>query len=141
MARITGSIPNSEIRNLSPRELDDALVKLHRELIDKHGYGLLHTGRGTGGEITWTFDYAVSFDNEKGESPAVNPFVEPMSDKLLDAMHTARVKLCNMSAVKLEGDHYVPVDPEDENAANTCGAINEIERVLAKHGRGTKTDG
>jgi len=136
MARITGTIPRPEIENLSPRKLDDLVQSKHRELIERHGHGLLYTSSNPAtGDVTYTFDYAEQFDAPPpGSSLVLNPHVEPVDDELLRAVKTARVKMCNMSAVKQAPDGtYVPIDAADVNAQNTCDAINRLERLLAKH--------
>lgn len=145
MARITGTVPYSDIQNLSPRALEEALTNKHRELVDKHGMGLLHTERQPNGDLTFNFDHADGFTHV----PLGSHLTERDEDKRLltpeqvQAVHHAKVVLANSAGIKQvpDGEHptgsrYEPLTTDkdhkdfDPAAADVCRDINVLEAML-----------
>lgn len=141
MARITGSIPYSDIANLNGRALDEALTKKHRELVDKHGFDVQDAiDRGL-----VTFDYAEGFqDIPQGshltKADADNRFLLP---EQVEAIHHANVVLKNSAGIKQvpDGEHptgsrYEPLTDDkdhkdyDPAAEAVCRDINVLEALL-----------
>lgn len=145
MARITGSIPHSDIANLNGRALDEALTKKHRELVDQYGFGLMHTTREQGGDLSFTFDYAEGFQNipqgsHLTKQDADNRFLLP---EQVEAIHHANVVLKNSAGIKQvpDGEHptgsrYEPLTDDkdhkdyDPAASAVCRDINVLEALL-----------
>lgn len=128
MARVTGTITERDVLNLSFEDRKNHLTNLYTELQKRHGPGIFHTAGKPNGDLDWSFDYAEQFSPYLG-----------LSAEQVEAIHNARVKMCNMSAVKLENGAYVAIDPNDFNAATTVRDINVLEELLAQYGRGTKS--
>lgn len=139
MSRITGTIPFRDVQNLSTPALEEQLVRRHRELVDKNGFGLLHTTREQNGDIAFTFDYADGFTMASNELVAD----ELLTPEQVVAIHHARVVLANSSGVKQvpdgaspTGSSYEPLTDDkdspqyDPAAAAVCRDINVLDQLL-----------
>lgn len=141
MARISGT--HSRTSSLS---------ELNTQLRDKHGEGVLYLQSQIGfpqDTVDYIYEYVPGFQHSEDagvqkqvdfDKPDRYPTTKLLDDirktrKLLDAIHVARVKMTNMSAVKIadDGIRYVPIDPEDQNAQQTCGTINLFAEILNEH--------
>lgn len=132
--RLTGTIKQIEVRNLNAEQRAEHLQNVHKKLQTINGPGIFHTVTNpSNGDIDWTYDYA-----EEGV-PGRPAFLEPLKPEEVEAIYHARILMCNLGNVKLEGDHYVAtISAEDDPAIiDRVNNINVLEKLLSKHGRPT----
>lgn len=135
MAKVTGTIPNIEVRNLDAEQLEARKDQLHRELNTKHGFGLFLWAVQADGSITWEHEHAAGFaDGHPQHGAALADGGIRLSANEVEAIKHGKVALLNLGDVHLRDGAWVSnIDAaEDPAIPARLNSINTLEGLIAR---------
>lgn len=130
MARISGTISQSDVRHLTPEARSAYLERLKEQCKGLYGEGVFTAYAEPNGDISYTYDHSGTF------APAPFGADLTLSDEEIEAIRHAKVFVANSAQIKLVDGVYVPLNDEaikgDPAMTGRIKTLNVLESLIAR---------
>lgn len=137
MARISGTVPEKDVRNLNDEARKQHLTNLQGQCLKLYGPGIFNTVSEQNGDISYTYDYAEAFTLGHGSHGG-----HGLSEEQLAAIAHGRTALANLGGVHMQGEEWVASSSHADDPAVPVRvtSLNILEVLLAPHGLGSHSE-